>query len=103
MSITPSPHPHPVGPVLIAGAPSRAIIEAIRAENAGVEIVDRGSYLRVLVPGRCRVSRAAIEAAAGHPFELPRDLERVMSSFKGHFAVTSEEATWGPTAHHRRP
>ena len=40
-----------------------AIVAAIRRENAGVEVTDRGSYLRVLVPARCAVSRAAIEAA----------------------------------------
>jgi hypothetical protein len=57
-------------------------------------VIDRGSYLRVLVPGQCRVSRAAIATALCQPFFLPGDLERVMPSFRGRFQVTDEQATW---------
>jgi hypothetical protein len=83
-----------VGPVLQAGEVADAILAAIRAENGAVEVVDRGSYLRVSAPSRCRVSRVAIEAALGRPFELPGDLERVMSSFAGHLCVDEDEASW---------
>jgi toluene monooxygenase system protein D len=83
-----------VGPVLEAGDASAPVIAAIRELNAGVEIEDRGAYLRVLVPERCVVTRAAIEAAGGATFQLPGDLERVMPSFKGRFAVTEDEAVW---------
>lgn len=83
-----------VGPVLSSGRVAAAIVAAIRDENPGVEVTDRGSYLRVLVPGRCRVSRAAIEAALGGPFRLPGDLERVMPSFRGSFQVDAEQASW---------
>ena len=83
-----------VGPVLEAGDASAPVIAAIRELNATVEIEDRGAYVRVLVPERCVVTRAAIEAAGGRPFQLPGDLERVMPSFKGRFAVTADEAVW---------
>jgi len=83
-----------VGPVLEAGEIARAVIEAIRSSNQGVSIRDRGSYLRVLVPDRCLVTRAAIEAALGRPFGLPGDLECVMPSFKGQFTVTDDFAMW---------
>lgn len=83
-----------VGPVLQAGPVAEAIARAIRGENAGVETLDRGSYLRVRAPGRCRVTRAAIEAALGGPFRLPGDLERVMSSFAGRFSVDEDAASW---------
>lgn len=83
-----------VGPVLDAGDVGRAILAAIRVANPEVEVIDRGSYLRVLAPRECSVTRAAIVAQVGHPFELPSDLERVMVSFKGRFSVTEDEACW---------
>ncbi|HLY11851.1 MAG TPA: MmoB/DmpM family protein [Planctomycetota bacterium] len=83
-----------VGPVLEAGEASRAVIEAIRTLNPGVEIRDRGAYVRVQVPRRCVVTRAAIEQSLGRPFRLPGDLECLMPAFKGRFAVSEEEASW---------
>jgi len=83
-----------VGPVLQAGPIADAVVAAIRSMNEDVVVVDRGAYLRVLVPRRCRVTRAAIEATMNEPFRLPGDLERVMPSFKGRFRVTDEEASW---------
>lgn len=88
-----------VGPILAAGRVADAIIAAIRKENADVRITDRGSYLRVLVPGGCHVSRAAIEVELAQAFRLPGDLEQVMPSFAGRFQVSENEASWlaGPS------
>jgi toluene monooxygenase system ferredoxin subunit len=83
-----------VGPVLQAGALGDAVVEAIRTLNAEARVVDRGAYRRVLCRQRCVVTRAAIEERTGAPFRLPGDLELVMSSFKGRFAVSDEEACW---------
>lgn len=83
-----------VGPVLQAGPGAQAVICAIEALNADVELLDRGAYVRVLVPRRCLVTRVAIEARLGRPFRLPRDLEAIMSSFKGRFRVSADEACW---------
>ncbi len=83
-----------VGPVLQAGAAAEAVVAAIRDLNGDVQVLDRGSYLRVLVPACCRVTRAQIERHAGAAFRLPQDLEQVMSSFKGRFVVSTEEARW---------
>lgn len=83
-----------VGPVLEAGTVAAAVIDAIRRLHAEVRVIDRGAYLRVLVPGRCRVTGAAIEQAIGAPFRLPGDLEAIMPSFKGRFSVSEEEAAW---------
>jgi hypothetical protein len=83
-----------VGPVLEAGEVATAIVAAIRELDPGVELSDRGAYVRVLAADRCRVTRAAIERALGRPFQLPGDLEAVMPSFKGTFAVSEDEATW---------
>ena len=89
-----APEPDCVGPVLSAGPVADAIVTAIRQENAQVQVTDRGSYLRVLVPDRCAVSRTAIEAALSRPFRLPGDLELVMPSFRGRFRVSEEQACW---------
>ncbi|MEP6653275.1 MAG: MmoB/DmpM family protein [Myxococcales bacterium] len=88
--------PVAVGPVLTAGRVADAIVAAIQKENVGVQVTDRGSYLRVSVPDRCQVSRAAIEAALdqAQPFRLPGDLERVMPSFSGRFQVSEDAAAW---------
>jgi len=83
-----------VGPVLMVGPVTDAIVSVIRQHHPQAEVVDRGSYLRVLVPGRCAVSRAQVEVALRRPFRLPGDLERVMTSFRGRFAVSAEEASW---------
>jgi len=83
-----------VGPVLQAGPAADVVLAAIRELNPGVEIVDRGSYLRVLCAGRCRVTRAALERHRGAAFRLPVDLESVMSSFKGRLSLSEEEVCW---------
>ena len=83
-----------VGPVLAAGPIADAIVAAIRRENNHVQVTDRGSYLRVLVPARCAVSRAAIESVLSRSFRLPGDLEQVMPSFRGRFQVSEDQASW---------
>ncbi len=83
-----------VGPVLEAGETAQAVVDAIMAENPGAQLIDRGSYWRVLVRGRCTVTRRAIEARLGRPFVLPGDLERVMPSFKGKLVMGDDQVVW---------
>jgi hypothetical protein len=83
-----------VGPVLHAGSRADALVAAIRAENAGVEVLDRGAYVRVSAPRRCRMTRAAVERFLGETFELPADLEALMSSFAGRIAIDESEVVW---------
>lgn len=83
-----------VGPVLQAGQTGEAIVDAIRQENEDVEVQDHGSYFRVLVPGRCSVTKQAIEAALGREFRMPGELEGLMSSFKGRVHLSEDEAVW---------
>jgi toluene monooxygenase system ferredoxin subunit len=87
-------HHDDVGPVLQAGPLASAVVAAIRQLNEIVDVVDRGAYLRVRCPRRCLVTRAAIEACANRPFRLPQDLELIMSSFKGRFHVSEDDARW---------
>src|ERR1700722_17222857 len=83
-----------VGPVLQSGAVADAIVAAIKDLNQDVLVVDRGAYLRVLVPRRCVVTRAAIEKHLGRPFRFPGELETVMSAFKGSLQLNQNDAAW---------
>jgi hypothetical protein len=83
-----------VCPVLQKAELTDAVVAAIRDLNASARILDRGAYIRVLCDGRCRVTRQAIEQRTGAPFRMPADLELVMSSFKGTFEVSDDEAVW---------
>ena len=83
-----------VGPVLQTGAVGAAIVAAIRDLNPDVIVMDRGAYLRVMVPRRCFVTRVAIEKHLGRAFRFPGELETVMSAFKGALQLGQEDALW---------
>jgi hypothetical protein len=87
-----------VGPVLIRGELLPALLAALRELNDGVELLDRGAYVRVSVDGSCRLLRVAVERHLGRPFHLPADLERAMASFTGRLSVDEDEARWSSGA-----
>lgn len=89
--------PGPVGPVLQAGAVGQAIAAVICAHHADAQVLDRGSYLRILVPGRCTLLRRDLELHLGRPFHFPRDLECVMPAFQGHLKMSAIEVSWSWT------
>jgi hypothetical protein len=83
-----------VGPVLQSGTVANAIVGAIKDLNQDVMVVDRGAYVRVLVPRCCVVTRSAIEKHLGRPFRFPGELETVMSAFNGSFQLSQDAAAW---------
>ncbi len=83
-----------VGPVLRPSPLTAAVLAAIVERHPDAEIVDRGAYLRVLVPRTCVLVRALVERHAGARFALPGDLEQIMPSFKGRFRVDADQASW---------
>jgi toluene monooxygenase system protein D len=83
-----------VGPVLQAGPIANAIIAAIEDLNQDVIVVDRGAYIRVLVPRCCIVTRSAIEDHLGRSFRFPGELETVMPAFKGSLQLNQDDAAW---------
>jgi toluene monooxygenase system protein D len=83
-----------VGPVLQSGSVTNAIIAAIKDLNQDVIVVDRGAYMRVLVPRCCVVTRSAIEKHLGRSFRFPGELETVMAAFKGSLQLNQDDATW---------
>ena len=83
-----------VGPVLTSGPVTDAVVAAIRVLNGEVTVVDRGAYLRVLAPDRCRLTAAEVARWLGQPFRLPGDLEIIMPSFRGRLRLGADEAVW---------
>jgi hypothetical protein len=83
-----------VGPVLQSGPVANAIIAAIQDLNQEVIVVDRGAYVRVLVPRCCVVTRPAIEKHLGRSFRFPGELETVMSAFQGSLELNQDDAAW---------
>ena len=83
-----------VGPVLIGRPGGHAVLAAIRRLNPSAEIHDRGSYIRVLAPRRCMVTRRAIEDILGQSFDFRAELEIMMPSFKGRMRLDDDEAVW---------
>src|SRR5690349_580061 len=83
-----------VGPVLQSGELGTAIVSAIRELNTDVLVLDRGAYLRILVPGRCVVTRDAIERYLGRSIRFPGELETVMAAFKGALEFSQDRAVW---------
>jgi toluene monooxygenase system protein D len=83
-----------VGPVLQSGTVANAIVAAIKDLNQDVMGVDRGAYVRVLVPRCCVVTRSAIERHLGRSFRFPGELEMVMSAFKGSLQLSQDDAAW---------
>ena len=83
-----------VGPVLQSGSVANAIVAAIKDLNQDVLVVDRGAYVRVLVPQCCVVTRSAIEKHLGRPFRFPGELEIVMAAFKGSLQLNQDDAAW---------
>jgi toluene monooxygenase system protein D len=92
-----------VGPVLQSGTVADAVIAAIKDLNQDVLVVDRGAYVRVLVPQSCVVTRSAIENHLGRPFRFPGELETVMSAFKGLLQLNQDAVTWRFAPTHNSP
>ena len=86
------------GPILTKGVRADAVVAAIREENQETEVLDRGAYLRVSVPGTCRVTRQSIEKHIGEPFVFPSDLEMIMPSFQGRLSLDDDAAVWTASA-----
>lgn len=86
---------NPVGPILRMGDQIDDVIAAIRDDNPGqeIEVIDRGSYVRVQGDGRVRVSQETLREYLGDDYEI-RSFGTMMSSFMGRVITTSEEIVW---------
>jgi toluene monooxygenase system protein D len=80
-----------VGPIIQAGEMADAVAAAVREDNAGkqVNVIDRGSYVRIEVDGECIIRRETIESELGRPFRMA-ELEVNMPSFVGQIETASD-------------
>ena len=86
---------NPVGPILRMGDQIEDVIQAIRDDNAAqeIEIIDRGSYVRVQGEARLRVTEDTLRHYLGADYEI-RSFGTMMSSFAGRVVTTSDEIVW---------
>lgn len=87
-----------VGPVVrgIDTEIVEALLETIEDDNPDAEVFfeDRGGYVRIHTPMRCRVTRKTLEQVLGRPFRLS-ELEPALSAFSGRMKnIGDEEIIW---------
>jgi toluene monooxygenase system protein D len=84
-----------VGPVLSMSDEIESVVAAIHDDNPGtpIEVVDRGSYVRVQSPGYMRVTRDSLERRLGRDFEM-RELELMLTAFAGRIRTSSDDIVW---------
>jgi hypothetical protein len=83
-----------VGPIFQVTSKSQAMLSAIRELNPSAQIIDRGSYVRILSPDTCQLTRQALERYLGGSCDFRGEVEQAMCSFQGHFSLTDDEARW---------
>lgn len=81
-----------VGPVVSAGEFADAIVEAVREDNPGKEVLVscRASYVRIELEGECLLRRSTVQDKLGRPFQFT-ELEQNMPSFAGQIQTGVEE------------
>ncbi|GAA3113128.1 toluene monooxygenase system protein D [Kribbella aluminosa] len=86
---------NPVGPILRMGDQIEDVIQAIRDDNPGqeIEVIDRGSYVRVQGDACVRVTQDTLRHYLGADYEI-RSFGTMMSSFAGRVVTSSEEIVW---------
>jgi len=83
-----------VGPVLVDGALSDAVVAALRLRNEGLSVRGEGAYVRAECAERCVLRCDDVEAILGEPFLLPQSLDAIMLSFSGKLHIDRREANW---------
>lgn len=90
-------HVKMVGPVIrgVDAELAAAVAEAMEIDNpdAEIEVDDRGGYIRISAPQRCRLTMASLSDVLGHEFPLAQ-LEPSLSAFAGRMTATDDEIVW---------
>ncbi len=87
---------NPVGPIFRMGDDTvELIIAAIRDDNPDkeIEVIDRGSYVRVQGEERIRVTQDTLRRYLGGDYAISL-IGNVMPSFKGRVVTSSDEFVW---------
>lgn len=95
--MTTDAHIKMVGPVIrgMDDELARAVVEAVEIDNPDADVVveDRGGYIRISVPQRCRLTAASLSEVLGRPFRLA-ELEPSLSGFAGRMRGGDDEIVW---------
>lgn len=91
-----------VGPVLRMGDDVDRVVAAIEDDNPDteVEVVDRGSYVRVQAEGRLVLTEETLRSYLGDDYEI-RSIETMMPSFAGRIITSSSSIIWENVAARR--
>ncbi|GAB6986527.1 MmoB/DmpM family protein [Nocardioides pyridinolyticus] len=86
---------NPVGPILRMGDQIDDVIQAIRDDNPDreIEVVDRGSYVRIQGEDRIRLTEQTLREYLGSDYQI-RSFGTMMSSFVGRVITTSDDIVW---------
>ena len=71
---------------------SRAIVNAILADNPGAIVSDQPAMVKVDVPGQLVIRRATVEEKMGRDFDL-QELQLHLITISGHLDETDDEFT----------
>ena len=84
-----------VGPILRMGDHVEDVIAAIEDDNPGrdIEVIDRGSYVRIQTPTRMRLSLDTLRDYLGPDYEMAL-FSSMMPSFAGRMVTSSDELVW---------
>ena len=83
-----------VGPVLMAGYMTDAVINALQIENPTLRVLDHGSYVCLQATNRCVLHATTVTRFLGRTFLLPRDLESILCSFQGKMQISCDQIIW---------
>lgn len=88
-----------VGPILRMCDEVDTVVDAIREDNPDteIEIIDRGSYVRVRAAGRLIVTETTLQRYLGPGFQI-RSLEGMLASFAGRITTSSDRIEWRSSA-----
>lgn len=81
-----------VGPIVRDLDMADALIAVIEADNPGAEVMidDRGGYVRIHTPKRCRITRRTLEEVLGRSINLSQ-IEPELVSFAGRMRYIGDD------------
>ncbi|TCK27622.1 MmoB/DmpM family protein [Pseudonocardia endophytica] len=84
-----------VGPILRMCDEVELVAAAIEDDNPDkeIEVIDRGSYVRIHASDHLRVTAESLKRHLGDQFEI-RSLEAMMSAFSGRIQTSSDSVEW---------